>query len=96
MEKIIRLFDYKNRPKEITVENFDNVKVFVFQILSGDGVLTVIYKDKQTKVFDSCDIVRNQDFNDGLWVINPEDIDVLNKMKDHYDTEELDNIAIGL
>lgn len=93
MEKKIRLLDYANRPKEITIRDFENVKEFVFQILSGDGVLTVIYNDGRREVFDSSELCRFVDFNDGLWCIEPKDIDVLNEMKNHYDTDRLDEIG---
>lgn len=91
MEKKVRLFDYKDTPMEITIKDFENVKEFVFEILSGDGILKVIYNDNHRETFDSSDC-RLMNFNDGLWVISPKDIDVLNRMKDHYDTDELDEL----
>lgn len=96
MEKVIKLFDYKDKQKEITIKDFENVKLFVFRILSGDGVLTVIYQDNETKYYDSCDSMRLTDYNDGLWIIEPKDIDILNRMENHYDTEELDIYTIGI
>lgn len=88
MEKKIRLFDYKDTPMEITIKDFENVKEFVFEIISGDGILTVIYNDNHREYFDSSDC-RAMAFNDGIWFISPENIDILNRMKSHYDTAEL-------
>ena len=93
MDKKIRLLDYKDRPKEITIKDFEKVKLFVFEIKSGDGILTAIYGKGRIEQFDSCDIPRNMDYDDGTWFIFPEDIDVLNRMKDHYDTNELDEVC---
>lgn len=89
MEKKVRILDYKNTPMEITIKDFENVKMFVFEIISGDGKLTVIYNDNHKETFDSSDD-RCMAFYDGTWVISPENIDVLNRMQDHYDTYELD------
>ena len=89
MEKKVRIFDYKDTPMEITIEDFENVKEFVFEIISGDGILTVVYNDNREKRFDSSNC-RIMGFYDGLWCISPKDIDVLNRMKDHYDTDELE------
>lgn len=91
MEKKLRIFDYKDTPMEITIKDFENVKEFVFEIISGDGILTVVYNDERKKRFDSSDN-RLMDFYDGIWCISPKDIDVLNRMKDHYDTDGLDEL----
>lgn len=92
MDKKIRLLDYADRPKEITIKDFEKVKLFIFQIVSGDGTLRVRYNDGHEEYFDSSDD-RLMDFHDGTWVIEPKDIDVLNRMKDHDDTEELDKVG---
>lgn len=88
MKKKIRIFDYMDREKEITIKDFEKVKIFLFEIISGDGILTVVYKGRQ-EVFDSSDS-RMQSFYDGSWIIAPENIDILNRMKNHYDTDELE------
>jgi len=88
MEKKVRIFDYKDNPKEITIKDFENVKEFVFEIISGDGTLTVVYNDNHEERFDSRND-RIMNFDDGLWVIEPQGIDILNRMKNHCDTDEL-------
>ena len=92
MDKEIRLLNYKDEPKTITIKDIEKVKVCLFEIKSGDGVLTVIYNDKIV-VFDSSQN-RIYDFNDGNWFISPEQIDVLNKMKTHDDTDILDEVVL--
>lgn len=92
MDKKIRLLNYKNKPKEIIIKDFEKVVSLVFQIKSGDGILTVIYKD-HIETFDSDDS-RQMDFDDGTWFICPEDFDVINQMKDHYDTDRLDEAML--
>lgn len=89
MKKKVRLLDYKDQPKGITIEDFEKVKVCIFEIKSGDGVLTIIYQDNRKQIFDSSDN-RLVDFNDGLWVIDPENIDIISEMENHYDTNKLD------
>ena len=88
MEKKVRIFDYQDEPMEITIKGFENVKEFVFEIISGDGILTVIYNDNHKEYFDSSDC-RCMAFANGIWFISPENIDILNRMKSHYDTDEL-------
>ena len=91
MTKKIRLFDYDDNPKEIEIKDFENVKLFVFEIISGDGILTVVYNNNHRECFDSSDN-RIMAFADGIWLIDPKDIDILNRMKSHYDTDELDKL----
>lgn len=94
MEKTIRLLDYKNEEKVFVINDFEEVKVVVFEILSGDGVLTLVYKDGKTRKLDSSDN-RLMDFNDGTWVLEPKDIDVINEMKSHNDTDKLDEVELS-
>lgn len=92
MVKTIRLLDYRNRPKEITIKDFEKAIMCIFEIKSGDGVLTVIYADHYEQ-FDSSDN-RMEDFNDGMWIIEPKNIDVIGNMKEHDDTDGLDEAML--
>ncbi len=94
MNKRVKLLDYEDRKHFFIIKDFENVDTLVFQIISGDGVLTVIYKDKKQVHFDSSED-RLINFDDGIWVIEPKDIGVLNRMKDCYDTDELDKVCYG-
>lgn len=88
MDKTIRLLNYTDEPKEFVIKDFENVQALVFEIKSGDGVLTAIYPDHYEQ-FDA-DKNRFYDFNDGTWFISPTKIDVINEMKEHDDTDGLD------
>ena len=92
MVKTIRLLDYRNRPKEITIKDFEKAIMCIFEIKSGDGVLTVIYPNHYEQ-FDSSDN-RMEDFNGGMWIIEPKNIDVINNMKEHDDTDGLDEAML--
>lgn len=94
MEKTIRLLDYENNEKIFIVNDFEEVKVVIFEIVSGDGVLTLIYQDGKIRKLDSSD-KRLIDFKDGIWVLEPKDIDVINDMKYHDDTEKLDEAELN-
>lgn len=94
MEKTIRLLDYEDKEKIFIINDFEEVKVIIFEIVSGDGVLTLIYQNGKTRKLDSSD-KRLIDFNDGIWVLEPKDIDVINDMKYHNDTEKLDEVELS-
>lgn len=89
MEKRVRLLDYEDKEHFFTIEDFENVVELDFEILSGDGTLTVIYKDNKEVYFDSR-TDRHIDFYDGLWCLQPKHLEVINRMSTHYDTDELD------
>ena len=91
MNKTVKLLDYQDNEKTFIIKNFENVKEFVFQILSGDGILEVVYNDNHAETFDSSND-RVLDFYDGMWFIRPTDIDVLNRMKSNHDTDELNKL----
>lgn len=92
MDKTIKLLDYMDRPKEITIKNFEKAIMCIFEIKSGDGVLTVIFPNHYEQ-FDSSDN-RMQDFYDGEWIIEPKNIDVISEMESHYDTDRLDEAML--
>ena len=89
MEKRVRLLDYKDNEHFFTIEDFENVVELDFEILSGDGILTVIYKDGKEVEFDSGEH-RHIDYYDGFWCLLPKHLEVINRMRTHYDTDELD------
>ena len=89
MDKEVKLIDYKDNEHRFVIEDFENVSELIFEILSGDGVLTVVYSNGKRVEFDSSND-RLMDFHDGMWILQPKDIDVINQMKSHYDTDKLD------
>ena len=91
MNKKVRLWDYKDTPKTITIKDFEKVKTCIFEIKSGDGALTIIYNNGKVVSYDSS-ANRLISFDDGKWLIEPKDIDAINEMKNHYDTDKLDEV----
>lgn len=88
MEKEVRLLDYKNEAKTFIIKDFEKVTLLVFQIISGDGVLRVVYDEDNSLTLDSNN-TRLIDYHDGTWCLPPRCIDDINDMKDHYDTDRL-------
>ena len=46
MNKTVKLLDYQDNEKKFVIKDFEKVIMLLFEIKSGDGVLTVIYPDK--------------------------------------------------
>lgn len=67
----ILIYDYMDRPKEITIEK--EVYAAFLLVISGDQILYVRYKDGTDETFDSCETFRNQDFLDYSGFIDLED-----------------------
>ena len=75
------LYDYADEPHEFDVDLDDEgLAVARLEVVSGDEVLEVIYRDGDIKTFDSCYGCRFMDFHDatsvlvvdGKWVVNKE------------------------
>lgn len=66
MDKKIVLRDYADSRKEFIIEDFENVETIFIQILSGDEVATISYKNGNEICFDSSN-ERLMDFNDGCY-----------------------------
>lgn len=93
MEKEVRLLNYKNEAKTFTIKDFEKVTLLIFEIISGDGVLRVVYdKDKSITLDSSND--RLVDFHDETLVLPPEGIDEINKMEYHDDTDRLYEVEL--
>lgn len=94
MEKEVRLLNYKNEAKTFIIKDFEKVTMLIFEIISGDGVLRVVYDDDKSITLDSCDEDRFMAFHDGTWVLPPRCIDDINKMEYHDDTDRLDEVEL--
>ena len=75
------LYDYSDEPHEFDVDLDDEgIAVARLEVVSGDEVLEVIYKDGDIKTFDSGLWTRLRDFRDdafvlvvdGKWVVDRE------------------------
>lgn len=75
------LYDYSGDPHEFDVDlDDDEIAVARLDVVSGDEVLEVIYRDGDISRFDSCYEYRLMDFHDdtfilvcgGKWVVDKE------------------------
>ena len=87
----IKLLDYENKTKVVDVGDIKKIGSMYIEVLSGDEVLVVVYKDYTIKKFDSSN-TRCEDHLDARYPIYNEPIglnllkneDFLNR-KDSYD-----------
>ena len=76
----IRLLDYENNIKVVDVGDIKEIGSMHIEVLSGDEVLVVVYKDYTIKTFDSSN-TRCEDCHDGGYPIYNEQIGI-NFLKD--------------
>ena len=86
---ILKLLDYMSMPHEFTV-NLPDVLSIDIEVVSGDEIANVLFKDGHTERFDSCPDGRLTDFDDGGYVLySPEQgidkFDLFNIRTDSYD-----------
>lgn len=91
MKKIINIMDYQGKKSKVKIDNFENVVKLEIEVLSGDEVLYVLYKDYSTEKYDSSDF-RTMDYNDGFYCIydttkNVDYIDEWSKRRSSYELE---------
>ena len=60
----IKILDYKSRPKEVDVGELKDIRKMTVDVITGDEILNVTYKDGSEKRFDSSDD-RCRNFYDG-------------------------------
>lgn len=63
---------YDGTKVPVTIENFDNVVRLTIEVISGDEVLHILYKDYKQETYDSCYLLDNyrfENFNDDKYVI---------------------------
>lgn len=80
MENVILLIDYADIQREFLIKDFENVLLINIEVISGDEVATIIYKDYSTIAFDSGSY-RLAGFYDGSYFIKPDLIDEFNNLK---------------
>ena len=59
----IKLLNYRGVPVEVDIGDFNNVARMTMDVVSGDEVLNVMYKNYDVKIFDSSDD-RTMNFHD--------------------------------
>lgn len=84
MNKIVTIHDWQNEGKDITIEDFENVKKIVCTVLTGDEVLNVHYENNIVVTFDSSED-RNTDYNDGMVVIPLDRLDEFSSIANSYE-----------
>ena len=60
----IEILDYKNRKKEVDVGELKDIRKMTVDVVTGDEILNVTYKDGSEKRFDSSEN-RYKNFYDG-------------------------------
>lgn len=68
MKKIITIMDYDNRKRNITIKNFEDVVRIQIEVISGDEILNILYKDYSTESYDSSNC-RMVNYNDDIYTI---------------------------
>ena len=61
---VIKILDYKSRGKEVDVGELKDIRKMTVDVITGDEILNVTYKDGSYKRFDSSDD-RTRAFYDG-------------------------------
>lgn len=70
--KIIEIMDYNDNKAPVKIENFENVVRLTIEVVSGDEILHVLYKDYTQEEYDSCYMLKNfrmQDYYDDEYII---------------------------
>jgi len=81
MRKTVTIRDYGTKRTKVVIKDFENVSsIFVF-VVSGDEVLSVLYKDGHTERFDSSDC-RVTDYYDGGYNVPLDKLDEFSDCND--------------
>lgn len=89
MNKRLILVDYKDNRKEFDIPNFEEVLSIVIEVISGDEVANVLYKNGDIKTFDSSDD-RIIDYFDCFCLVPLDKIEEFNNLQgSSYDRAEM-------
>lgn len=71
----MKIMDFNSKKIETGVDfdNLENIKKIIIRVISGDEVMSVLYKDGTAKDFDSS-YTRSWDFNDGRYILYAPDM----------------------
>ena len=67
--KNIKIMDYSGRKTTVKIIDFDNVVKMTVEVISGDEILKVLFKNYETEQYDSCSFGRTMDFVDDEYCI---------------------------
>ena len=92
MNKVLNIIDFRNRKKKITINNFENVLIIKIDVVTGDEILTVVYKNGKKIKFDSSSD-RMLDFFDYTYYIldKSNDFDIIKKWVERETSYDFEN-----
>ena len=66
----MKLYDFEGESQDFDVDLDDeNVAVAILQVVSGDEILDVVYKDGEVRTFDADTHFRTTDFLDATYIL---------------------------
>ena len=65
----IKLLDYQSNPSEHEIGDLEDIASIHIEVISGDEVMSVHYKNGKTEIFDSCSSFRCMAFHDCSYTI---------------------------
>ena len=71
----LKLLDYQNKPHEFEIGDLDKIIDISLEVITGDEVGIVLYKDGNTKMYDTGS-TRAFDFADDFYIVYNESINV--------------------
>lgn len=79
----LKLMDYSDKLFEYEIGDLNTIDSIQIDVISGDEVGDVIYKDGSYKIFDTANSDRLEDFFDGSYVVYDinDDINLLNDLE---------------
>lgn len=96
MEKYIelKLVDYSRTKSvaKIDENKLENMICAIYEIISGDEILTIIYKNGEQEKHDTCNY-RYMDFNDErIMLLDKQELLLINKLKSNYSYDRADKL----
>ena len=87
MDKRLTIYDYNDTPVEIIIPDYEDVIAASCEVLSGDEILTITYKNGSHRTYDSSDC-RLHGYYDGEVDIPLERLDEFSTISNSYDMLE--------
>lgn len=75
---LLKLVDYDDRIHDFEIGNLEDIRRISIEVVSGDEIADVDYKDGTSKTFDSsyfCERIMN--FDDGLYDVYNDEVNLL-------------------
>ena len=88
MNKKLTIYDYQGTPVEIEIKDFEEVILAYCEVISGDEILTIIYKNGSKATFDAYPFGRAHGYKDGKVEIPLDKIDEISDISDSYEMLE--------